>query len=378
MNKQTKSILLLVFIAAFAAFACNLPSNTNQPVGDGNVMFTQAAETLAVYLTQTQIATLFTPQATLTETPFFPTATVTSTSEPTSTRTPIPIVEICDWAAYLSDVTIPDGSMLTPNAEFVKTWRVQNIGVCTWNSDYDLVFDEGDGMDADSSVSIGKKVYPGNTVDLSVSLKAPKESGHYRGYWKLRNQYNVTFGIGENADLPFWVDIKVRKPSSDKYDFATNYCLATWESNEEDDLPCPGSKNDEEGFVLFLSNPSLENRQENEPAIHTHPDFDDSGLIRGTYPAIKINDDDHFLGWIGCLDNSNGCDVTFRLKYQIGSDPEETLGEWDEVYDEHVTKLDIDLSALSGEKVKFILEVEVNGGKPAKANAFWFVPRIED
>jgi hypothetical protein len=374
MTKQSKSIWLLVFIAAFAAFACNLPTNTNQSREESGAMFTQAAETLAVYLTQTQVATLFTPQVVFTETPFFPTAT--ATSEPTNT--PIPVVEICDWAQYLKDVTIPDGTVLTPNAEFVKTWRLQNIGVCTWNSDYDLVFDEGDGMNGDSSSSIGKMVYPGNTVDVSVSLKAPKESGHYRGYWKLRNQYNAIFGVGGNADMPFWVDIKVRKPSNDKYDFATNVCLADWESGEDDNLPCPGTKNDEDGFVLFLTNPDLENRQENEPAIHTHPDYDDSGWISGEYPAIKINDDDHFMGWIGCLDDSKNCDVTFRLKYQIGSDPVQTLGEWDEVYDGDVTKLDIDLSALDGEKVKFIFEVEVNGGKASKANAFWFVPRIED
>lgn len=375
MRMHSKPILFLAFLASFVLFACNLPTAGNTAHGD--VMFTQAAETLAVYLTQTQEAGLLTPQPTLTSTPFFPTETATTT--PTDTKTPAaPEVNICDWAQYIKDVTVPDGTGFTPGAEFTKTWRLRNIGTCTWNSYYDLVFDEGDGMNGDASVPIDEVVYPGNTVDVSVDLVAPTEPGKYRGYYKLRNQHNAVFGIGGDADLPFWVDIKVLEPSSAKYDFAINYCAAEWDTGEEDDIPCPGSEGDNDGFVLLLTDPYLENRHENEPAIYTHPDYNDDGYIRGKYPAIKIKDGDHFRGWVGCLDDSPDCHVLFKLKYQIGSDPVETLGEWDEAYEGQVSKIDLDLSALDGEKVKFIFEVTVNGGKAKQANAFWFVPRIDD
>jgi hypothetical protein len=154
MRTHSKLTLFLAFMAAFVLFACNLPTADNSAQGD--VMFTQAAETLAVYLTQTQQAILLTPQPSATSTAFFPTATATKTPDPT--KTPVPEVQICDWAQYIKDVTVPDGTVFTPGAEFTKTWRIRNIGTCTWNSYYDLVFDDGDGMNGDASVPIDEVI----------------------------------------------------------------------------------------------------------------------------------------------------------------------------------------------------------------------------
>ena len=38
-------------------------------------------------------------------------------------------------ALYLEDVTYPDGSVVLPGKEFVKTWRVVNNGVVPWNEE---------------------------------------------------------------------------------------------------------------------------------------------------------------------------------------------------------------------------------------------------
>src|ERR1700690_4030842 len=52
----------------------------------------------------------------------------------------------CNWAQFIADVTIPDGTSVTPGATFTKTWRLKNIGNCTWSTSYALVFSSGTAM----------------------------------------------------------------------------------------------------------------------------------------------------------------------------------------------------------------------------------------
>ena len=46
----------------------------------------------------------------------------------------------CDWAQFVADVTVPDGTSYAANTAFRKTWRLKNIGACTWTTSYALVF----------------------------------------------------------------------------------------------------------------------------------------------------------------------------------------------------------------------------------------------
>src|SRR5512143_426233 len=52
----------------------------------------------------------------------------------------------CDWAQFVADVTIPDGTQIQPGATFTKTWRLKNIGYCTWTTAYSMVYDSGTQM----------------------------------------------------------------------------------------------------------------------------------------------------------------------------------------------------------------------------------------
>jgi hypothetical protein len=135
----------------------------------------------------------------------------TATAPPTATVTPTSIP--CDRAAFVSDVTVPDGTDYAPGATLTKTWRLRNNGSCTWTSGYALVFDHGDSMGAPASQQLTTgTVAPGQTIDVSVTLTAPASEGTYRGYFKLRNPSGVVFGIGANADVAFWVEIEVIPP----------------------------------------------------------------------------------------------------------------------------------------------------------------------
>ncbi len=178
---------------------------------------TQAA---ALIKTQTAIATAMTntpvptntvkSTATLhyTETPILPTFTVT----PFSTETPKPgeiIAEGCNEALFMADVTIPDKTQIYADHKFVKTWRLLNAGTCTWTTRYSLYFVSGRQMSGPDRVNaFPVQVEPGQSIDISVTLRAPRVTGVIRGYWGLKDQYGNTFGMGPEGD-PFYVEIKV-------------------------------------------------------------------------------------------------------------------------------------------------------------------------
>ena len=87
----------------------------------------------------------------------------------------------CDWAGFVMDVTVPDGTTLAVNTPFTKTWRLKNIGTCTWTTAYSVFYVNGDMMSAPPSVPMPKSVAPNETVDISVQMVAPPVAGHFRG-----------------------------------------------------------------------------------------------------------------------------------------------------------------------------------------------------
>jgi hypothetical protein len=94
---------------------------------------------------------------------------------------------------YIADVTIPDGTVLAPNAAFVKTWRIRNDGTCTWDAGYQVVFAEGSQMSGPAAANIPVAA-PGETKDISVNLAAPGAIGDYTGKWRLRASNGAIFG----------------------------------------------------------------------------------------------------------------------------------------------------------------------------------------
>jgi hypothetical protein len=88
-----------------------------------------------------------------------------------------------------------------------------------------------------------------------------------------------------------------------------------------------------------------------------------------------VEDGDRFRAIVNCRYNSAGCDVVFRLDYQIGNGNINSLGQWNEAYEGLSYTVDIDLSSLANYNVKFILTVLANGS-PAKDFAIWIGPQI--
>jgi ABC-type amino acid transport substrate-binding protein len=140
------------------------------------------------------------------------TATPTPTPAPTATPGPPPCIF---GMAYVADLNYDDRNMtappvMAPGQQFTKRWRVRNSGTCAWEPDYQLSFLQGNRPGADmggSAIDVGRRVEPGQTVDIAANLRAPAEYGTYQGFWKMRDNTGRSFGE------VVWVGIQVPNPS---------------------------------------------------------------------------------------------------------------------------------------------------------------------
>jgi ABC-type amino acid transport substrate-binding protein len=107
-----------------------------------------------------------------------------------------------DGMAWVADLTYADNGMksppaLQPGQAFVKTFRLRNIGTCTWDPGYALTFVQGSSPMAQmrgGPVQLQSSVPAGAEDDISLSLVAPTSPGMYVGTWEMRNKSGVAFG----------------------------------------------------------------------------------------------------------------------------------------------------------------------------------------
>ncbi|OJT04449.1 Protein NBR1 -like protein [Trametes pubescens] len=110
-------------------------------------------------------------------------------------------------ATFVSDNNIADGQIFPPGAEFVKSWRMKNVGSCDWPESTELVFVAGDrmapGANTPIKVNVGV-VKAGEEVEVVAGeMKAPEVPGKYVSSWRLSDGQGNLFGHS------VWVDITV-------------------------------------------------------------------------------------------------------------------------------------------------------------------------
>lgn len=185
--------LSLVLSAALLLSACSFPSSGGGEQDAAAQVQTAAASTVSAQLTQSAALV-----PTATDTPL-PTSTQAATETPLVGNTPLPTTsggdgDGCDSIAFITDVTVPDGTDMAPGATFTKTWRIRNSGSCTWNTSYSVVFNGGNAMGGPATQALAASVTPNSTVDISINMTAPATLGRYTGYWALRNSTGKVFG----------------------------------------------------------------------------------------------------------------------------------------------------------------------------------------
>jgi uncharacterized repeat protein (TIGR01451 family) len=281
----------------------------------------------------------------------------------------------CDAAAFVADVTVADGTDFAPGTAFTKTWRLKNVGTCTWTTSYSLTWVSGDPMSAVYPVALTANVAPGSSVDVSANMVAPASNGTYKGFWQLKNASGQLFGIGSTASSPFWVLIDVATAATVGLDFVSTMCSASWSSGAGA-LGCPGTDGNASGFELQITSPQLENgTTDSAPGLLTNPQAVSNGYIMGVYPEYLVKSGDRFQSIVNCQYGATTCNVYFQLQYQVGSGPITTFWQFREKYEGLYYRANLDLSPLAGQTVKFILRAQAYGGS-TNNRALWGSPRI--
>jgi hypothetical protein len=187
-------------ISTTLILAACAPATPIVPTPDVLAIRTSAAYTVVAEFTLTAAAFSPTPlPPTETPIPLPPTATEPPTpafaTDPTQIALGTPAGPACDDYSFDNatvDVTILDGTAMTPGQEFVKTWKIKNIGICAWGDGYGLVYAYGEKMSG-VPVPIGL-VEVGQEVEVSVNFKAPDKVGEYTSAWQMANAKGIPFG----------------------------------------------------------------------------------------------------------------------------------------------------------------------------------------
>jgi hypothetical protein len=207
LNQKMKiKVLLTCILILFLSACAGKNSDPEAPTLDATRLYETASSlvTADYAVTQTLIPTE-TPTPTLTRTPI---PTLDRTRPPLFT----PTSELpCNQAAAGRpiDVTIPDDTKMGPGQPFSKTWRLENVGSCTWTRLYAVTFFSGNSLGARYTQNLQQPVPPGAMVDVTVDMVAPQNIGLYQSNWMLSDPDGALFGIGPHGDAPFWVRIEV-------------------------------------------------------------------------------------------------------------------------------------------------------------------------
>uniref|UniRef100_A0A1D1YF52 Next to BRCA1 gene 1 protein n=1 Tax=Anthurium amnicola TaxID=1678845 RepID=A0A1D1YF52_9ARAE len=113
-------------------------------------------------------------------------------------------------SCFIEDVNVPDGTVLVPQAQFLKIWKMSNNGSITWPESTVLQYVGGQRMFNDALIKSGEepKIHVGSvevskTVCISADLQAPSEPGKYVSFWRLTDSEGNRFGH------KVWCDITV-------------------------------------------------------------------------------------------------------------------------------------------------------------------------
>jgi hypothetical protein len=131
------------------------------------------------------------PAPIVTETP-----TAVISTDPTQIALGTP-GELCDNFSFdptTVDVTILDGTQITPGQDFVKTWKIKNTGICPWGDGYGLTYAGYADKMSGEPVPLGTVVAVGQEINVSVKFRAPTEKGTYTSAWQMAKAKGIPFG----------------------------------------------------------------------------------------------------------------------------------------------------------------------------------------
>jgi hypothetical protein len=186
MEKSNHYIVGALFLTGIL---CACSSGTSSPS-------IQEASSTAAVATAVRTTSLFVPSPTSASSPASQESPILSPTSPLSSNPTNALTRkapLCNDSSFLDDVTIPDGTILAPGENFVKTWKFKNTGTCTWTISYAIGFAYGNAMRG-TATKLPNSVNPGASIDISLDMAAPNATGWYSGWWRLKTESGDFFG----------------------------------------------------------------------------------------------------------------------------------------------------------------------------------------
>ncbi len=215
-RKIADSRIILALLLGMLVLSACLNSNAS-PTPDINMIYTQAAQTLAFQLTGTAAAL---PTATFTPAPTnttAPTATLAQTLPPLGTVNPVITLPgfatatlsapKAPDAALWVDQSPADGTVMGGGNTFDIAWRLKNTGTTTWTTNYTYRYFSGAKLHENiNTYKLKAPVKPNEEVVLFVDAVAPYTSGEYVTNWVITNEagtnfynFNLTIKVGASS-----------------------------------------------------------------------------------------------------------------------------------------------------------------------------------
>jgi hypothetical protein len=116
---------------------------------------------------------------------------------------PTPTPQCMPDLTYISDLTIPDGTIVTPGQIIDKRWQVENSGSCNWDKTYHLKLVAGSNL----TVPLEQALYParsGSQGTIRILFIAPDEIGTHRSAWQAHTPQGEPFGD------PIFIEITIQ------------------------------------------------------------------------------------------------------------------------------------------------------------------------
>ncbi len=196
-----RKALLAAGLALILAACAALPSPVVRPTGRAEPVFPRTVKPRSA---RTHIPTT-TPEPTETALAIFPSATpelalsLTPTAlllpTPSETAAPTLIVDTATPTALgrsaldceLIWQSPANGARYTAGKKFSVGWNIKNIGTVTWETgSFEFTYLDGAKLYPGDRIPLAESVAPGETVVLSVPMKAPRNPNMYTTYWGIR------------------------------------------------------------------------------------------------------------------------------------------------------------------------------------------------
>ena len=117
-----------------------------------------------------------------------------------------PVMRCVNSLSFVSDVTIPDGTVVIAGSSMDKRWEIKNTGTCNWGKGYTLKLISGSEMGVDKEQDLIPARSSSQTV-VRIVFTAPAETGLHRSAWQAFDPEGQPFGD------PFFIEIEVEAAS---------------------------------------------------------------------------------------------------------------------------------------------------------------------